>query len=204
MKKNNPWIFISIIIGLLCLIMISLYVFMFIYGGTSTASVSGDADTEEAPVADTAKILTTDTAEEAYSYAEFNMDEFSVEYKGKVKTKSDDKDKDDEDDDDDDDDEDKDEDFDDDYILPKSASEKLTEEDLEDLSAKELTYARNEIYARHGRVFKSDELQDYFSSKDWYDKDEDFDDHDLGGVERDNAEFISQYQKDHDLTYKAN
>ena len=32
----------------------------------------------------------------------------------------------------------------------------------------EINYAKNEIYARHGRQFASKELQDYFNSKSWY------------------------------------
>ena len=53
-------------------------------------------------------------------------------------------------------------------VFPYSQYEYLTEEDLEGLSAKELRYARNEIYARHGKVFKDQELQSYFESQDWY------------------------------------
>lgn len=36
------------------------------------------------------------------------------------------------------------------------------------MSASDLYYARNEIFARHGRMFKRDDLQEYFDSKDWY------------------------------------
>ncbi len=57
---------------------------------------------------------------------------------------------------------------DDDYILPNSAEEYLTMEDLEGLSPKELRLARNEIMARHGRIFGDPELSAYFESKDWY------------------------------------
>lgn len=57
---------------------------------------------------------------------------------------------------------------DDDYILPNSADEYLTMEDLEGLSPKELRLARNEIMARHGRKFGDPELSAYFESKDWY------------------------------------
>lgn len=55
-----------------------------------------------------------------------------------------------------------------DYILPNSAEEYLTMEDLEGLSPKELRLARNEIMARHGRKFGDPELSAYFESKDWY------------------------------------
>lgn len=55
-----------------------------------------------------------------------------------------------------------------DYILPNSAEEYLTMEDLEGLSPEELRLARNEILARHGRQFDDPELSAYFESKDWY------------------------------------
>ena len=50
-----------------------------------------------------------------------------------------------------------------DYILPNSSTELISEQDLEGLSDWELYIARNEIYARHGRGF-----QEYFGSKSWY------------------------------------
>ena len=55
-----------------------------------------------------------------------------------------------------------------DYILPNSDSEYLDKSDIKGLSIKEINYAKNEIFARHGRKFKSRELQTYFNSKDWY------------------------------------
>lgn len=54
------------------------------------------------------------------------------------------------------------------YILPSSAERLLTESDIQGLSLQELNYAKNEIYARHGRMFDSPELQNYFNSKQWY------------------------------------
>ena len=36
------------------------------------------------------------------------------------------------------------------------------------LGLRELCYARNEIYARRGYIFSSQELRDYFSAKSWY------------------------------------
>jgi cytoskeletal protein RodZ len=55
-----------------------------------------------------------------------------------------------------------------DYVLPESNSRKLTNADLIKLAPNELRLARNEIYARHGLVFKSSDLTIYFSSKSWY------------------------------------
>lgn len=55
-----------------------------------------------------------------------------------------------------------------DYIFENSDSSYLKESDLENMSIKEINYAKNEIYARHGRTFQSKELQEYFNSKKWY------------------------------------
>jgi uncharacterized membrane protein YvbJ len=54
------------------------------------------------------------------------------------------------------------------YILPDSDKKFLSEGDIASLTKEELRLARNEIYARHGYVFKSADLQKYFSSKPWY------------------------------------
>ena len=56
----------------------------------------------------------------------------------------------------------------DDYILPEAQNHIYTQEELSDLTREELRIARNEIYARHGRKFKSDDLNSYFSGKSWY------------------------------------
>lgn len=55
-----------------------------------------------------------------------------------------------------------------DYILPQSDSKYLTSADVTGLTLKEVNYAKNEIFARHGRLFNSNELQTYFNSKTWY------------------------------------
>jgi TolB-like protein len=55
-----------------------------------------------------------------------------------------------------------------DYILPYSSTRELANNDLRSLTKQELRLARNEIYARHGRVFKDQALQRYFDSKSWY------------------------------------
>ena len=55
-----------------------------------------------------------------------------------------------------------------DYILKNSNKEKLDWDDVKGLSEEELRYAKNEIYARHGYIFKADDLKKYFKSKKWY------------------------------------
>lgn len=56
------------------------------------------------------------------------------------------------------------------YILPTSNSEYLTEETLisKGLTKEQLGLARNEIFARHGRMFDTAEIQQYFDSRSWY------------------------------------
>ena len=54
------------------------------------------------------------------------------------------------------------------YILPDSNTAYLTEADLAGLTKEELRLARNELYARHGRKFKDEGLNQYFSAKSWY------------------------------------
>mgnify|MGYP003299994705 CR=1 FL=1 len=88
-----------------------------------------------------------------------------------------------------------------DYILQDSAVKELTEADLEGLSAKSLTYARNEIYARHGYIFSSTELNNYFSTKDWYIPNSSFDGT-LSDLEQRNADLIRSYQNSNNLDYK--
>lgn len=83
----------------------------------------------------------------------------------------------------------------DDYILPDSSSIRLTESDISHLSLRELNYAKNEIYARHGRIFQSQELRDYFESKSWYNgfiEAADFDEEALSPIERDNIRLLQE------------
>ncbi len=87
------------------------------------------------------------------------------------------------------------------YFLPDSAEKELTEADLEGMSAQELTYARNELFARHGYVFQSDELNTFFKTKSWYSPNKGFDASQLSARETANAEFIRDYQATHNLEY---
>lgn len=55
-----------------------------------------------------------------------------------------------------------------DYVIADSNSRYLTQEDIDKLTLRGINYAKNEIYARHGRDFKSNELKEFFSSRAWY------------------------------------
>ena len=56
----------------------------------------------------------------------------------------------------------------DEYIFPDSDTTYLTKSDLKGMSADELNYAKNELYARHGRIFNREDLQEYFEDCSWY------------------------------------
>lgn len=82
-----------------------------------------------------------------------------------------------------------------DYILPESNSRYLTDADVSGLTLQQLNYAKNEIYARHGRKFDSKELQNYFGSKSWYNgtvNAADFKETVFNEYEKKNAEFLRQ------------
>ncbi|PRT36280.1 TcaA 3rd/4th domain-containing protein [Bacillus wiedmannii] len=54
------------------------------------------------------------------------------------------------------------------FIFPDSDIRKLTSADLTYLSKEQLKIARNEIYARHGHMFQTKDMQVYFSKQSWY------------------------------------
>ncbi len=79
------------------------------------------------------------------------------------------------------------------YILPESSEYYLTDQDIDGMDAQELNYARNEIFARYGREFNSEELMDYFESQDWYMpvySPEEFDSNMLNQYEKENVKFL--------------
>jgi hypothetical protein len=65
---------------------------------------------------------------------------------------------------------------------------------LRGLSLHELRLLRNEIYARHGRIFRAEWLQQYFYQQPWYAPDENFKDEELSGNDKVNVETIVKYE----------
>lgn len=93
-----------------------------------------------------------------------------------------------------------------DYVLPESAYRRYSRSELEQLSLWELYLARNEIFARHGRGFKNQDLTDYFASRAWYDlryTPEEFDalPMQLSDIEQDNANLMLEIEKERDSPY---
>lgn len=87
------------------------------------------------------------------------------------------------------------------YIFPESNIRYLTEEDVEGLSIQEINYGRNEIFARLGKKFESEELQNYFDSKEWYngiyepeDFDENYKDDLMNDFEKANVDFLTEIE----------
>jgi YARHG domain len=70
----------------------------------------------------------------------------------------------------------------------------ISEQMLHGLSLHELRLLRNEIYARHGRMFHAEWLQQYFFFQPWYVPDENFKDEELSGNDKLNVETIVKYE----------
>lgn len=88
------------------------------------------------------------------------------------------------------------------YIIYDSDSRYIDDSDLDVLSQTDVQLARNEIFARHGRGFKTDWIREYFESTNWYEEQYDpeyFDNNIVNSVfndfEKTNANYILEYEK---------
>jgi YARHG domain len=66
---------------------------------------------------------------------------------------------------------------------------------LQGLFVEDVRKMRDEIYARHGKVFKDQWTQKYFASLDWYKPDPKYSDASLSAVEKQNLVTIAAYEK---------
>ncbi len=80
-------------------------------------------------------------------------------------------------------------------LREKIANEPITNEMVEGLFVEDLRVLRNEIYARHGRVFKDKELQKYFAAQPWYQPNPEFKDEMLSENESKNLAIIAEVEK---------
>ena len=79
-------------------------------------------------------------------------------------------------------------------FYPQASDRLLTADDVNNLSGWELKIMRNEIFARYGYIFKSEEMRNYFMYQKWYiPKYENVDDM-LTDVEKKNIELIKRYE----------
>jgi hypothetical protein len=73
---------------------------------------------------------------------------------------------------------------------PRLLDRQLTVDQLKDLSRRDLRVLRNMVYARRGRKFKSDILQQYFDRMDWYQIDPGYSDSKLTKLDQRNVKLI--------------
>ena len=185
-RKTNVWVPVAVIIGILLVAIIVLTVFMVVTGrsagntGSSSSKYHADSTQSDVKPQDSDDYI-QDVSLDEFSIGGSSDDSSASDNAEAAEVAMEDSNG---------------------YILPDSDSRKLKKSDLAGMTAQQLSYAKNEIYARHGRVFKSSELQDYFNEKDWYEENDDFKDEDLSKKEAENTEFIDAYQKDNDLEYK--
>jgi len=174
-KKTNVWVPVAVIIGILLVAMIVLTVFMVVTGrsagntGSSSSKYHADSTQSDVKPQDSDDYI-QDVSLDEFSIGGSSDDSSASDNAEAAEVAMEDPNG---------------------YILPDSDSRKLKKSDLAGMTAQQLSYAKNEIYARHGRVFKSSELQDYFNEKNWYEENDDFKDEDLSKKEAENTKFIA-------------
>lgn len=77
---------------------------------------------------------------------------------------------------------------------PEGSTRLLTDTDVAGKSAWDLKIMKNEIYARHGYIFKTPELKSYFEKQQWYKPMYDDVSGLLNNIEKENAAFIKGYE----------
>ena len=91
------------------------------------------------------------------------------------------------------------------FVFPDSDVRQVTDSDLDMLTEEQIRIARNELFARRGRVFESKDMKSYFESQDWYSPTvaaQTFDANRgsyMNSVELENMKIINAYEKRHGL-----
>jgi len=80
-------------------------------------------------------------------------------------------------------------------IRESLATTLITDDTLGAMFAEDLRVLRNEVYARHGRIFKDVKLQKYFESQPWYKANPDFKDDQLNDIESQNLAKIKEAEE---------
>lgn len=81
------------------------------------------------------------------------------------------------------------------YLLPDSDSMNLTTSDISGLSDDEMRLAIYEIFARHGKVFQDQAVNNYFQAFGWYQPSSAYDESALNAYEKFNLNLLIDYQK---------
>lgn len=81
------------------------------------------------------------------------------------------------------------------YVIADSSSRLISKQELYGMTEHEVCIARNEIYARHGYIFQTEQYNEYFKNFDWY--------HPttttlptLSEIESENAKVIAAYESE--------
>lgn len=86
------------------------------------------------------------------------------------------------------------------YIFPDSDKKYLSEDEVRSVDASQLSLGRNEIFARHGYIFKDDSINQYFAGKSWYQGTVPADQFDMDSVfndfEKKNVELIKKVENE--------
>lgn len=75
-------------------------------------------------------------------------------------------------------------------------SYKIEKNDLDELSREDVELLRNEIYARHGYIFKEKRFEEYFSATDWYMPNGSFNEGMFNDIEKKNIATILKYEEE--------
>lgn len=79
-------------------------------------------------------------------------------------------------------------------VFPDSSVRLISESEVAGLSSSQAQAAINEIFARNGYIFKSADLQAYYSSKSWYKPDPNFSESRFNSIESRNIALFSKYR----------
>lgn len=77
---------------------------------------------------------------------------------------------------------------------PEASERKLTYDDVSHLNKFQLKIMRNEIFARYGYIFKTQEMKSHFSSQNWYQPLYNDVNNRLTRLEKENAEYIKTFE----------
>ena len=92
-----------------------------------------------------------------------------------------------------------------DFVLIDSDVTLTNEEELDTLENWQIRVARNEIFARIGRIFESQDMKEYFDNQEWYEgiiPAATFDakrDEYMNSIELENMNIITKYEKDYGI-----
>ncbi len=77
---------------------------------------------------------------------------------------------------------------------PEASERKLTYDDVARLNKFELKIMRNEIFARYGYIFKTQDMKNHFSTQRWYQPSYADVNNRLTRLEKENAEYIKNFE----------